>query len=178
MYLFCEHIAEHEQQETEQQQNPEIESQRHVNQQRKQEFRHWQQHRYWQEQQQQYQQDRRQQRRMWHEEKETKRVLGFERQMQNEMHQLQLQRDVHGPNPEGQGEQIRQRRRRQRQRRRQRHQAERVAYRIERKENPPQQPLHRKLQQSTFINTKKMWSQLAKNLWQKFGVNSTLVLGD
>ncbi|KAJ2662366.1 hypothetical protein IWW48_001941 [Coemansia sp. RSA 1200] len=93
------------------------------------------------------------------------------------MHQLQLQRDMHGPNPEGQGE-IRQHCQRQRQRRRQRHQAERVAYRMERKENPPQQPLHRKLQQSAFINTKRMWSQLAKNLRRKSGVNPTLVLGD
>ncbi|KAJ2664908.1 hypothetical protein IWW48_000522 [Coemansia sp. RSA 1200] len=49
---------------------------------------------------------------------------------------------------------------------------------MERKENPPQQPLHCKLQQSAFINTKRMWSQLAKNLRQKFGVNPTLVLGD
>ncbi|KAJ2660984.1 hypothetical protein IWW48_002689 [Coemansia sp. RSA 1200] len=67
------------------------------------------------------------------------------RQMQNEMHQLQLLRDTRGPDSEGQGE-IRQRCQWQRQRRRQRHQTERVAYRMERKENPPQQPLHRKLQ--------------------------------
>ncbi|KAJ2662894.1 hypothetical protein IWW48_001602, partial [Coemansia sp. RSA 1200] len=107
----------------------------------------------------------------------TKCVLGFERQAQNEVHQLQLQRDMHGPDPEGQGE-IRQHHQRQRQRCRQRHQAERVAYRIEHKENPPQQPLHRKLQQSAFVNTKRMWPQLAKNLRQKFGVNPTLVLGD
>ncbi|KAJ2663200.1 hypothetical protein IWW48_001521, partial [Coemansia sp. RSA 1200] len=142
--LYYEHIAEYEQQETERlQQNPEIERQRRAYQQRKQEFRRWQQHRYWQQQQRQYRRDRRQQRGMRHEEIETKRVLGFQRQVQNEMRQLQLLRDTRGPDPEGQGE-VRYRRQRQRQRHRQRHQAERVAYRMERKENPPQQPLHRK----------------------------------
>ncbi|KAJ2659329.1 hypothetical protein IWW48_003572 [Coemansia sp. RSA 1200] len=176
--LILEQHDERQQQETEcQQQNPEIESQRHANQQCKQEFRRWQQHRYWQQQQRQYWRDRRQQRHKQCEEIEAKRLSGFGRQVQNEMRQLQLLRDTRGPDPEGQGV-IRQRRQRQRQRRRQRHQAERVAYRIERKENPPQQPLHRKLQQSAFINTKRMWSQLAKNLRCKFGMNPTLVLGD
>ncbi|KAJ2655655.1 hypothetical protein IWW48_005431 [Coemansia sp. RSA 1200] len=177
--LIREQHAEYEKQEIErQQQNPEIESQRRANQQRKQEFRRWQEHRYWKQQQRQYRRDRRQQRRMQHKGMVSKRETGIDRQLQNGIHQLQLQKDVHGPDPERQREQIRQRRRRQRQRRRQRHQSERVAYRMERKENPPQQPLHRKLQQSAFINTKRMWSQLAKNLHQKFSANTTLVLGD
>ncbi|KAJ2655077.1 hypothetical protein IWW48_005742, partial [Coemansia sp. RSA 1200] len=134
------------QQETEcQQRNPEIESQQHANQQHKQEFRRWKQHQYWQQQQRQYQQDRCQQRCKRHDEIEAKRVSGYEHQVQNEERQLQLLRDTRGPNPEGQGL-IRHHRQRQRQRRRQRHQAERVAYRTERKENPPQQLLHRKLQ--------------------------------
>ncbi|KAJ2495148.1 hypothetical protein GGI11_008532, partial [Coemansia sp. RSA 2049] len=61
---------------------------------------------------------------------------------QNEKRQLQLLRDTRGPDSEGQ-RMIRHRRQQQRQRRRQRRQTERVAYRAERKENPPQQPLHR-----------------------------------
>ncbi|KAJ2658139.1 hypothetical protein IWW48_004160, partial [Coemansia sp. RSA 1200] len=66
-----------------------------------------------------------------------------------------------------QREQKRQKHQRQQHRRRQQrreehrnNQAERVAYRMEHKENPPQQPLH------------------PKNLRQKFGMNPTLVLGD
>ncbi|KAJ2664053.1 hypothetical protein IWW48_001065 [Coemansia sp. RSA 1200] len=166
------------QQETEWQQcNPEIESQRRANQQRKQEFRRWRQHRYWQQQQRQYRRDWRQQRRMRYNELDAKRVSGYVRQTQNEKRQLQLLRDTRGPDPEGQC-MIRHRRQQQRQKRRQRHQAERVAYKTEHKKNPPQQPLHRKLQQSAFMNTKKMWSNLAKNLRKKFGMNPTLVLGD
>ncbi|KAJ2663550.1 hypothetical protein IWW48_001232 [Coemansia sp. RSA 1200] len=89
----------------------------------------------------------------------AKRLSGYVHQVQNEEHQLQLLRDTRSPDPEGQG-MIRHHHQCQRQRHRQRHQAECIAYRMERKENPPQQPLH------------------PKNIRCKFGMNPMLILGD
>ncbi|KAJ2725287.1 hypothetical protein GGI07_001420 [Coemansia sp. Benny D115] len=41
-----------------------------------------------------------------------------------------------------------------------------------------QQPLHRKLQQSAYINKRRMEVQLADRIRRKFGIDPTLVLGD
>ncbi|KAJ2664767.1 hypothetical protein IWW48_000715, partial [Coemansia sp. RSA 1200] len=191
--LIYEQTAECQQQETErQQQNPERESQRRANQQQQQEFRHQQRHEYWQRQQRQYRRDWRQQRQQRREYQQHQHEQGWKRDINNYANQIEAQheKDLQEPqmlSPEKlqQREQKRQKHQRQQHRRRQqRHEAhrnnqtERVAYRTERKENPPQQPLHRKLQQSAFINTKRMWSQLAKYLRQRFSVKLTLVLGD
>ncbi|KAJ2660142.1 hypothetical protein IWW48_003089 [Coemansia sp. RSA 1200] len=84
-----------------------------------------------------------------------------------------------------QHEQKRQKHQRQQHRRRQQrreahrnNQSEHVAYRAERKENPPQQPLHRKLQQLAYMNKKKFELHTARSIRHTFGLNPTLVLGD